>query len=318
LKIYQLHFGSVSGHRAKVYFNSGLDTLYFGPVDRFAIFEDGQKWWLDDQAHNFRVIGCGYHEIEFFMTQIAPLYAKDVLSLGFGAQALYYEPKRLLGFITEFPALKDFTLFYSNADHKAMKYGVEPHKYDLFGMANAQFLKIERENPKWKCPKWKMEYVHVYPRSEIKKKEAQDKEEPDRSVWGKPELYATATVQPSSAVPVRTQQTSLHTPWLIITDSDINEILAGANTSTVPANTSPLAVPTPQTTSSAHIPISNFNKHVRHKVKSKNHHAKSRAQPLLLQDLEGEDSDDGIGNHPSTSSYAGQPSCYGGRSTDRW
>lgn len=163
LKTYQLYFGT-SKNPSKVYFNPKIDTLYFGLVERFAIFENGQsiqKWWVDDEAHDFRVIGCGYHELEFFMEEIAPIHAKDVVSLAFGAQALYHQPRRLLAFVEQFPALEKFTLFHSNADQKALMYGVEPHKYEMSGVVKSQFERMEEENPEWKCPDWKIEYLHV-------------------------------------------------------------------------------------------------------------------------------------------------------------
>lgn len=42
LKTYQLYFGT-SKNPFKAYVNLNIDTLYFGLVERFAIFENGQS-----------------------------------------------------------------------------------------------------------------------------------------------------------------------------------------------------------------------------------------------------------------------------------
>jgi 2EXR family len=163
LKTYRLSFGT-DKYDAKVYFCPEIDTLYFGPVERFAIWENDQsiqKWWIEDEGYNFRAIGCGYHELEFFMEEVAPIYAKDVLSLAFGAQALYYQPRQVLAFVEQFPAVKKLTLFYSNADQKALMYGVEPHKYELSKVVESQFERMEEENDEWRRPQWVMDYLHV-------------------------------------------------------------------------------------------------------------------------------------------------------------
>jgi hypothetical protein len=57
LRFYQLLFGS-SLYTALVYFNPEIDTLYFGPVERFRIVEDDPSvqswWWHTEQVNCFK------------------------------------------------------------------------------------------------------------------------------------------------------------------------------------------------------------------------------------------------------------------------